>query len=234
MKAIFKKEFLGYFNSVLGYVVLFFILVIAGFMFGLYFLRTEHTNDFTSFFSIMNTVYLFVMPVLTLRILAEDKKLGTYELLLTSPVSGWEIILGKFLGALLFALISAVLLLFYPLILSFYAPVQWNTVFSGFLGLVFSISFFTAAGMFASSLTDNLVVAGLISLFIVAVLILVMAGSDLVPGAGGAFLKEISYSQHYYQFASGLIRLKDLLYFVLGAYLWLAVSKNVIESRTWK
>lgn len=234
MFAVYKKELKVYFTSILGYAVMGIYLLIAGIFFYGYFMGSQNSSDFAGFFGDMNTAFLFIMPILTLRILAEDKKLGTYEILLTSPITAWDIILGKFLGVFTFVFIGATILLVYPLVLTFYTSVEWGAVFSGYLGMLFSLSLYVSIGMFASSITDNYVVAGLLSFGLFILLFVIAAFGNAPDSVISGIFREISYSNHYSQFASGLIKMKDLLYFLIGTFLWLYFSKTIMESRSWK
>ncbi len=234
MTAILKKELRIYFTSWMGYMVMGVYLIMSVILFNLYFLGARNTSDFSSFFSDMNTVSLFIIPVLAIRLLSEDKKLGTYELLLTSPVTSWGIVFGKFLSVVIFILLADTIFLIFPLILMFITSIEWGAVFSGYLGILFSAILFASIGMLASALTDNYVVAALISfLFILLFMIVSIFANSYDNPLSGVF-KEISYSNHYYQFASGLINIKDVLYFIIGAFIFLYSSKTIIESRTWK
>lgn len=235
MFTIFKKELRVYFTSLLGYVLMFLFLILAGTFFWGYFLAgATSSSDFSSFFSDINTALLFIIPVLTFRTLVEDKKLGTYELLLTSPVSPWDIVLGKFLAAFAFVMLAATLILIYPLSISFLVTVEWGAVLAGWLGIFFSAAFFISIGMFASSVTDNYVIAGIIALML-SVLMLVLSFFGNFPNPQvSAIFQNISYASHYQQFAQGLIRVKDFLYFAIGVFLWLFLAKSIVESRTWK
>ncbi|MGA2142663.1 MAG: ABC transporter permease subunit [Brevinematales bacterium] len=234
MTAILKKELRVYFTSWMGYMVMGVYLIMSVVLFHLYFLGARNTSDFSSFFSDMNTVSLFIIPVLSIRLLSEDKKLGTYELLLTSPVTPWEIVLGKFASVLIFAMIADTILLIYPLILMFFTTIEWGAVFSGYLGIIFSVMLFASIGMLASSLTDNFVVAALVSFLFILLFMIVSIFANSGDNPLSPFFREISYSNHYFQFASGLIKIRDVLYFVFGAFLFLYSSRTVIESRTWK
>ncbi len=234
MFAVYKKELKVYFSSILGYASLGVYLVVAGIFFTGYFLGARNSSDFSGFFGDMNTAFLFIIPILTLRVLAEDKKLGTFELLLTSPVTPWEIVLGKFLGVLSFTAVGATLLLLYPLVISLYTAVEWGTVFSGYLGILFSLGFYVAIGIFASSLTDNYVVSGLLTFGFFILLFVISAFGNSPDSTVSRVLRELSYSTHYGQFASGLILPRNVLYFVFGAFLFLSGARTVIESRTWK
>ncbi len=235
MFTVFRKELMVYFNSLLGYTLISVYLLIAGLFFFAYFLiGTQAVVDFSPYFSNMNTTFLLIIPILTLRILAEDRKIGTLELLLTSPVSPWEIVMGKFLAVLLFMVLGSAILLIFPVIISFNTPIEWGSVFTGYFGMIFSLSLFVAVGIFASSLTDNYVVAGLISFVLFIVLFLITLFGNGPDQVITRIFREISFANHYSQFAQGLIRVKDILYFVMGTFIWLFLAKTMIESQTWK
>ncbi len=234
MTAVMKKEMKVYFTSWMGYMVMGVYLIMSVVLFQGYFLGVRNTSDFSSFFSDMNTVSLFIIPILAIRLLAEDKKLGTFELLMTSPVPPWGIVLGKFISVILFTIIADTILLFYPLIISFYTPIEWGAVFSGYLGIIFSALLFAALGMVASSLTDNYVVAALVAFLFILFFMVISFFANSADNTLSNLLKELSYSNHYFQFASGLIKLKDILYFLIGSFMCLYIADTIIESRTWR
>ena len=234
MFTIYKKELKIYFTSLQGYILMFICLFLAGLFFWGYFLGTQASSDFSSYFADLNTSLLFIIPILTFRVLVEDKKQGTFELLLTSPVSPWDIILGKFLGIFTFVMLAISIVLLFPFVLSFYTTVEWGAVLAGYLGILFSTAFFISIGMFASSVTDNYVIAGLIALML-SVLLLVLSFLGNSPYSVVAnIVSNISYASHYQQFAQGLIKAKDVLYFLIGTFIWLYLAKSFVESKTWK
>ncbi len=235
MWAVYKKELKVYFNSFLGYVIMFIFMGITGVLFLAYYIYNESSvGNFTNLFSFMNSIFLFIMPVLTLRLLAEDKKLGSYELLLTSPLSSWEIILGKFLAVLTFSMIGASFMLLFPLGYAFIGKVQWEPLLSAFMGMILSFSFFLSIGMAASSFTENYVVAGLISFGMAFVLFMITIIGDQLTGVASDIVKQISFSYHYEKLSTGIFEVKNILYFIFGAFLWLFLAKTVVESKTWK
>ena len=234
MIAIFRKELKFYFTTILGYIVMAIYFFIGFIVFNNYFLQPQNSNSFSAFFSDMNTILLVAIPILTIRLLAEDKKLGTYELLMTSPVTPWGIMIGKFLGLFIFLSISVTLLWIYPLLISFYVPVDWGTVLAGYLGILASISFFIAAGMFTSSLTDNYVITGLLSFLLFLILFIISNFGNVTDNLFSNLMHELSYSAHYNGFANGLFKIQDIFYFAFGTFFWLLLGKTVVESRTWK
>lgn len=234
MSAIYKKELKVYFTSPLGYVIIGVYLLLGIVLFNGYFLGVKNTNDFSGFFGDMSTALLFILPILCVRILAEDKKLGTYELMLTSPVSSLEIIFGKFFAVLTFVWIGITLLLFFPLLLSFFTEVEFGLIFSQYLGLILTTAFFLSIGMLASSISDNYVVVGLVSF---GIFILLFILSSLIKTLDVAWLnrlKDFSFLIHYQAFSSGLIELKNLLYFISGTIFFLFLAKISIEAYLWK
>lgn len=235
MWAVYKKELKVYFNSILGYVIMLLFMGITGALFLSYYIFNESSvGNFANLFSFMNSIFLFIMPVLTLRLLAEDKKLGSYELLLTSPVTSWEIILGKFLAVLSFSLVGAGFMLLFPLSYAFVGKVHWEPLISSFLGMILSFSFFLSIGMAASSFTENYVVSGLISFGMAFFLFLITLLGDQVSGPLSRVFQEISFSFHYEKLSTGIFGIKDILYFIFGAFIWLFLAKTIVESKTWK
>lgn len=235
MFAIYKKELKVYFTTLLGYIVMtFYLLIAAGFFYGTYIYGSGARSDFSSYFGIMNSIFLFIIPIITLRILAEDKKVGTFEILLTSPKSSWQIIMGKFFGVLTFVMVAGSLLLLYPVMISFFAPVDWGTVFASYIGMILSLAFFIAIGMAASSLTENYVIAGITAFGMFFILFLISLFRDVPVEWLSAVFTEIAYAYHYEQFSKGIFAVKNLLYFIIGTFLFLYFAKNRIESKTWK
>jgi len=233
MFSVYKKEIKIYFTSIMGYCIMGIYLAISALLFWGYFAQVNNSSDFSSFFSDMNTVNLFIVPILTIRLLAEEKKLGTYELLMTSPISSWEIIIGKALSVFTFTAIGNTLLLLYPLILSPYTSIEWGIIIAGYSGILFSSMLFISFGMVASSLTDNYVIAALFSLLFILIFMIISFFANSGSGIINRILKEISYSNHYFQFVTGMIKAENLLYFIIGSFLGLYSSKLMIESRTW-
>lgn len=234
MWSVFQKELRIYFSSILGYGILALYLLIAGIFFIMSYATPVGISSFTGFFSVMNTTILFLVPFLTLRTVAEEYRYGTMELLFTAPLSSWEIVLGKFFASFVFTSIAVTLLLVYPVTLSFYAPLEWGMIFSSYVGMLLSVAFFLALGILASSLTSNLVIAGILSFVFFVILVSFSSLAMVSQETVSAIFKELSYYTHYQQFAQGVIRWVDLLYFLLGTFLWLYLTEWRLSSRSWK
>lgn len=162
MRAIYKKELKGYLTSMQGYVFMAFILLIIGIYFTAYNLNYA-SPDFGYTLSAITFVFLIITPVLTMRILAEEKKNKTDQLLLTSPVPVWKIVLGKYLGMVTIYLIPVLIAGLYPFILSKYGTVSYSMAFTAIIGFFFLGCANLSIGLFLSSITESQVIAAVLT-----------------------------------------------------------------------
>jgi ABC-2 type transport system permease protein len=179
-------------------------------------------------------VLLLVLPILTMRLFAEERKLHTFELLMTSPVRVHEIVIGKFLAVYLVYLGLLALTGIVPLILSVYSSFNWDPVLTGYLGLALLGALFLAAGVFASALTENQIVAAFVSFGILIMIWLMGAfGSILGETPLGSIVSYLSFIEHYDRLVRGLVDTKDLVYYLSGMLLLLFLAHRVVESQRW-
>jgi ABC-2 type transport system permease protein len=180
-------------------------------------------------------VLMLVLPLLTMRLFAEEKKLRTFELLLTSPIGVNEIVAGKFLGA--YAIYLGLLLLtgIVPLILSVYSSFDWTPVLTGYLGLALLGALFVAIGLLASAVTENQIVAAFLS-FGILLLVWLLGGLGSILGDTplGNAMSYLSFIEHYDRLVRGLLDTRDLLYYLSGLILTLFAAHQVVESHRWK
>ena len=162
MRAVYKKELKGYLTSMQGYVFMAFILLIIGIYFTAYNLNYA-SPDFGYTLSAITFVFLIITPVLTMRILAEEKKNKTDQLLLTSPVPVWKIVLGKYLGMVTIYLIPVLIAGLYPFILSKYGTVSYSMAFTATIGFFFLGCANLSIGLFLSSITESQVIAAVLT-----------------------------------------------------------------------
>jgi len=233
MTSVFKREFKAYFHTPLGYV----IIAAAYFFTGYYFFTYNiygGTTDMTQLFSLLFTVVLFLIPVLTMRLMSEEKKAKTDQLLLTSPVSRVSIIIGKYLSALVVFLISIAGTLAVAVIASFYGKVDWPCVTGNFLGLLLLGSAQISICLFLSSVTESQVIAAVLGF---AVSLFLMLADALSYVAGSPFLQKffeyISFNERYSPFTRGIIELKNVVFFISAAALFCVFSTAVLERRRW-
>ena len=180
-------------------------------------------------------VILLVLPILTMRLFAEERKLRTFELLMTSPVGLNEVVLGKFLGVCLIFFGLLTLTGIVPLILSAYSSFDWRPVLTGYLGLALMGALFLATGLFASTLTENQIVAAFLSFgLLILVWLLGALGSVLGDNPIGNTISYLSFIEHYDRLVRGLVDTKDLIYYLSGTILMLFLAHRMVESSRWK
>jgi len=180
-------------------------------------------------------VILLVLPILTMRLFAEERKLRTFELLMTSPIRLNEVVIGKFLGAYLIFLGMLALTGIVPLILSVFSSFDWRPVLTGYLGLALMGALFLATGLFASALTENQIVAAFLSFgLLILVWLLGALGSVLGDNPIGNTISYLSFIEHYDRLVRGLVDTKDLIYYMSGMVLMLFLAHRVVESQRWR
>jgi ABC-2 type transport system permease protein len=235
VQAVAWKEIQVYFGNPMAYIVGLIFLAVTGVSF-VWDLGNPFPEASLSIFYFGATIMLVLLaPALTMRLLAEEQKLGTIELLLTSPVRDWEVIIGKYLASLVFLLAMLLLTLYYPMLLFLFADPDPGPIYSGYLGLVLYGSAALSIGILASTLTSNQIVA-----FVVAAGILVLLGAGnfgLQEGAGGfwaTLVNEIGMRSHFTDFDRGVIDTKHIFYFLSVTAFFLFLSIRALESRRWR
>lgn len=233
MRAVFKREFRAYFQSPLGYVfiaVMYFFTAYYFFTYNLY----KNTTDMSMLFDQLFSVVLFLVPILTMRLMSEDKRAKTDQLLLTAPVSRIGIVMGKYLSALCVYLIAISASLLMAVVLSFYAAPDWPVIIGNIVGLVLLGASLIAICMFLSSLTESQVIAA-VSGFAVS-LFLVLVDALVYVVSGSLFQKLFSYMSfngRYNGFTIGIIDFSNVLFFVSLGALFILLTAAVLEKRRW-
>ena len=248
------REIRSYFVSPIAYVVLTGFLLLGGwFFFNLLarfnFLLTIYSaqqnpqvlerlnlNEFViaPLLHNLSVVLVILVPVITMRSLAEEKKAGTYELLLTSPLKIGEIVLGKFLGALVFVGLMVLLTGVYPAILALYGNPEVGVILGGYLGLFLLATCFVAVGVLTSSFTENQIIAAVTCLVSLLLLYIIAWPADNAGETVGAILRYISLTEHFGQMVKGVIDSKDLVYFATVIVLALFLTHRSVESIRWR
>jgi len=179
-------------------------------------------------------ILLLVLPLLTMRVFSEERKLRTFELLMTSPVSISEIVAGKFAAVLLIYLSMLALTGVVPVVLAVFNSFDWAPVFTGYLGLLLMGALFLAVGLFASAMTENQIVAAFLSFgLLLLVWLLGAMGSILGDTPAGNAIAYLSFIEHYDRLVRGLIDTKDLVYYVSGIVFMLFLTHRVVDSQRW-
>lgn len=190
---------------------------------------------FRNLFSGSRLILLLILPILSMRLFSEERKLRTFELLLTSPVRISELIAGKFISVCLIYFGMLTLTGIVPLVLALFSDFDWYPVLTGYLALALLGSLFLATGTFASALSENQIVSALLGVGILFVFwLLGFLGSLLGDTTMGHIMSSISFMEHYDRLVSGLIDTSDLLYFASGLALMLFLTHQVVDSARWK
>jgi len=230
---IARRELASYFTSPIAYAVTAVFLVIVGYFFGLILYYSREATMRYLFYNV-TTFLLLIGPALTMRLLAEEHKAGTIELLLTSPVRDGEVVVGKFLAALVLWALMLALTLVYPLLLKLFGNPDPGPIASGYLGLLLAGGAVLALGVVASSLTSNQVIAALVAFGLSLMLWLTDAVQGLVSGPVGSFFSYLSMSLHFDDFPKGVIDTKDVAFFLTIMVAALFVATRILETRRWK
>jgi len=230
--AIAFKEFKSYLASPMAYVVAGIFLVFTGF----FFQSSPTTYSETSIggFLVWGSILLLLLAsVLTMRLLAEERKMGTLELLLTAPVRDSEVIAGKFLGSLGILMVMLVLTFYYPILLTWFGDPDMGPIATGYLGLFLLGCTSLAVGLFASSLTSNQLVAAVVAGGILFALWFVGMAADLLPEALGEVIGYLSLSYHFPDFMRGVIDTRGIIYYLSITTLFLFLAVRSLESSRW-
>lgn len=233
MSAIFKRELSAYFTSPVGYVVIAAFMFFSGIFFYVQCLYAGTSNMYAVFQS-MFFIVLFIIPLITMKLFADDRKHKTDQALLTSPVGIVSVVTAKYLSALVIFLICLSSYIIEGVILSFMAQPDWSVIIGNVFGMLLLGSSFIAIGIFISSMTESVIIAAIAS-FVINVLICMV--DTLVSTVSWDFLKNIlnavSFQSKYSNFALGLISLSDVVFFVTVTILFLFFTDRVIEKRRW-
>lgn len=243
MNALIGKELRSFFSSLTGYIAINVFLLTNGL---LLWVLPGSTNiidggfsTLDSFFMLAPWVFLLLIPAITMRTIAEERKTGTMELLITHPLSLWQIILAKYTASIMVVVLSLL-----PALVFFYSVYQLGNppgnidmggTWGSFIGLFLLASVYTAIGIFSSSLTDNQIVAFLLS---AATCFFVYTGLDLVsqmhlPGSLQSIMQYLSIAEHYRSMSRGVIDSRDLVYFLGIIALFIVFTYESIKSRKW-
>jgi len=249
---IFKKEMRLYFTSPIAWVILTIFLFIAGYFFYSIFAfftlasmqsamnpamaRDLNVTDsvLRPLFSNVSVILLLLMPLVTMRLFAEERRSGTIELLLTYPVRDGAVLIGKYLAGLtLYAMMLASTLV-YPALVAYFARVEWGPLVTGYLGLLLMGATFLAVGVFASSLTENQIVASITTFGVLLIFWVIGWSSDYLGGPWGRVLSHLSLIEHFDSFAKGVLDTKDVIYYVDFTIVALFLTLRSLEARRWK
>lgn len=254
--AVLQKELKTYLVSPIAYVLGAVFLLICGFLFRnmvmqfnafsmMYMQQAQrfggqlpqlNLNEFvvTGFFGLMSFISLFIVPLLTMRLYAEERKSGTIELLLTSPISSVQTILGKFVACLILYAAMIALTTAFMGILEVYGSPDWGPIWSAYVGVLLLGGAFIAVGVFASSLTENQIIGAVISFGLLLIFWVIGWSANFTSGATGNVLTYLSIIEHMDDFQKGVIDTKDVVFYLSFMFFSLFLTLTVLESRRWR
>ena len=231
---IARKEFRTYFESPIAYIFITAFLLLVNFLYLWTFFLVGQA-DMRSFFGFMPFVFLFLVPSITMRLWAEERKMGTLEVLLTLPVQEKEVVLGKFIASFVFLLVMLALTFNIPLLVGFLGDPDWGTIICGYLGCLLMGASYLAIGLFASALSDNQIVAFILAIAICTAMLIVGEWFFLilVPDIFVPIFNYLGLGTHFESMGRGVIDTRDLLYYisVIGVFLYLNVY--TVKNRNW-
>jgi ABC-2 type transport system permease protein len=247
--ALADKELRSYFASPIAYIIIGLFALLFGWFFYVYLTvfvrqseqmmqmgRTPNLNQDMIRGVLLNSavIILFVMPMITMRTYSEEKRSGTIELLLTSPITDWQIILGKFFGALgLYAAMLLVTMLYMALLFVFGNP-EWRPIAAGYLGLLLMGGCFIAVGLLISSLTKNQIVAGFLTFAVFLMLWVINWLADTAGPTTREIVNYLSITEHFDDFARGIIDTKHVVYYLTFITFGLFLTAKSVDSERWR
>jgi ABC-2 type transport system permease protein len=239
--AIARRELKAYFTSLIAYTVIATFLAVSGYffytnlvMFVMFVGADVRLGLWQQTFYDIRFVLVSLMPLLTMRLFAEEKKLGTIELLFTSPLQDWDIILGKYLASLTVLVLMLVLTFLYPALLAIVFSLDLAPVAAGYAGLFLMGAACIACGLFLSSLTENQIVAAMSTVGVLLLLWFLDWNEGIAGAAAITVLHQLSFSDHFLNFIRGVIELDDVVYYASVTTLFLFLTSCSLETRKWR
>lgn len=227
---IFKREFKDYFISPIAYIVIAVFLLMTGWLFFSTFFIADQA-DLRRFFSLLPFLLALVVPIITMRLFSEELNVGSYEILLTLPVTFGDIIVGKFLAGVAF--VGAILLptISYAVFISFLGELDWGVVLGSYIGTLLLGAAYVAVGLFASSLTRNQIIACIVGMVICAVLAIIDKMLFFFPQSILETVAYLSAAVHFENIAKGIIDTRDILYFLSMTFIGLYATHLVMQEK---
>ncbi len=234
VKAIYAKELKSYFNSPMAYIFLVLFALLNGYFFtNTFFLIGQ--SDLRTLFSVVPLVYLFFVPAISMGLIAREKNLGTMEVVSTLPINDLEFVVGKYLASVTLIVVGLIFtVVHFFTLMSVGTHIDYGAVLTGYLGLVLVGAFYAAVGTFASSVTDNQVVALIIAMAIVIAFYLMDKLLLFMPVSVSGVIQYLSAEYHLSNISRGVVDSRNLVYFASVIWLFLALTIRVLEMRKWR
>ena len=233
MVAILKRELSSYFNSAVAYVVMAVYFLFSGLFFSMICIEND-TSSLSYVFGNMFIIILFIIPIITMKSFSEEKRQRTDQALLTSPTSLFEIVMGKFLGALILFAICSLIFVVYALVISFFTSPDWAVVLCTVLGLLLLGSALIAIDIFISVLTESMIISAVAGMGVgLLIYMLSNLSSNITVDWTATIVKKIDFLTYYTNFTYGMLNLTDIIFFLSVTGLFLFFTARVLEKRRW-
>ena len=233
MVAILKRELSSYFNSAVAYVVMAVYFLFSGLFFSMICIEND-TSSLSYVFGNMFIIILFIIPIITMKSFSEEKRQRTDQALLTSPTSLFEIVMGKFLGALILFAICSLIFVVYALVISFFTSPDWAVVLCTVLGLLLLGSALIAIDIFISVLTESMIISAVAGMGVgLLIYMLSNLSSNITVDWIATIVKKIDFLTYYTNFTYGMRNLTDIIFFLSVTGLFLFFTARVLEKRRW-
>ena len=227
---VFKKDFKVYFVSPIAYIVISIFLIISGwFFFSTFFLFSQ--AEMRGFFALLPMIFSFVIPAITMRLFSEELNTGSYELLLTLPVSVRDVVIGKFFSSVAFLVIMLIPTISYAIFISFYGDLDWGPVFGGYFGAILLGAAYASIGLFVSSLTRNQIIAFIVGTAVCFGLTLLDKILFFLPDSLIGVFQFLGADYHFQNVARGILDSRDILYFLSICFVMLYATQLVILEK---
>ena len=231
--ALAKKELHGYFSTPIAYLMLIAMLSLFNIFFYMIISQNKEVS-LRDIFQIMEFMFIFLVPLLTMKLFSEEKSTGTMEFLLTSPLTPNMLVLGKYLGIMTFFSLLIFMTIIYYVIVAYFGSPDPISILSGYVGIWLEGAFFIAIGLLTSAWTNNQIIAAMMSYLILFLLYFASSFTQYFTGTIEVFFIQLSTRTHLENFATGMITPSDITYYISGILLCLVLTRLSIDNRLWQ
>lgn len=226
---------MAFFLSIMAYVIMFFFLLFSGYFFYIYLRWESDTNAIRYILDMISMTTLIITPMITMKLLSEERRLGTLEMLMTAPVTETQIIISKFMAAFIFYMFLIVpMVVAYTILLGLWGNPEYGSIITGYGGLILMAAVFISIGLFVSSFTDNQIVAAIVAFVLLLGGWVIGYVGQFLPAPFNSVFEYLGFFDHFTSFRKGLIDTRDLVYCVSFVVFFLFLTVRSLESRRWR
>jgi ABC-2 type transport system permease protein len=228
-----KKELRSYFGSPVAYVVIILFLLISGWQFSSQ-MFLKGVADLRGLFEIIRFIFLIFIPAISMRLLSEEKRSGTIEVLGTMPINDWQLVLGKYIPALILLLITLFFTLINYVTMSYLGHPDSGATAGGYIGLILLAATYLSIGLFTSSLSSNQIVSFILSFAIIFLFVILNYFKFFVGGFMASIVEYLSTDYHFESIQRGVLDTRNLIFYISTTFLFIFLTVQVLQSRKWR